>query len=399
MNRKKENSPVGNVVDRIYLDHNATTPLAPEVCQAMSAAMEPVFGNPSSIHDEGRRARAAIDSARRNLASLVGAKPAEIFFTSGGTEADNLAVVGCARKLARARGGRHLITSSIEHPAVAAPFRFLAENEGFELTVLGVDSLGLVSPEDLKAALRPGETILVSIIAANNEIGTIQPIEELGRLCREAGTLFHSDAIQALGKIPFKLDSLPVDLASFSAHKIYGPKGAGALYVRKGCEPEPLVSGGGQERKIRSGTENLLGIVGFGTACEVISRRMDSDNGGILELRELFEDKIFSGLDGVTLNGHPGLRLPNTVNLSFAGVEGEALLLNLDLEGVSVSSGSACASGSLEPSPVLTAIGLASDMSQGSVRFSLGRDNDEEQILFAVEKIISIVKRLRSYNK
>ena len=397
MDMIKDNSPA-RMGDRIYLDHNATTPLDPEVRQAMSTVMEHAFGNPSSIHDEGRRARAVIDRARRSLADLVGAKPAEIYFTSGGTEADNLAVVGCARKISRARGGRHLITSAIEHPAAISPMKALAEHEGFELTVLGVDNSGLISPDHLKAALRPGETVLVSIIAANNEIGTLQPLDELGNICREEGVLFHTDAVQALGKIPFNLGDLHVDLASFSAHKVYGPKGVGALYVKKGCEPEPLVSGGGQERKIRSGTENAIGIAGFGKACELLKSRIEEDSAKILELRKFFENTLISSIDGVTLNGHPELRLPNTVNISFEAVEGEALLLNLDLDGVSVSSGSACASGSLEPSPVLTAIGLSSDQAQGSVRFSLGRGNTREQIASAAEKISAIVERLRSYN-
>ncbi|HUU27909.1 MAG TPA: cysteine desulfurase family protein [archaeon] len=378
---------------RIYLDHNATTPLDPLVLEAMLPYLREIFGNPSSIHSEGRAARVAVDKARSQLANFLGAKEDEIYFTSGGTESNNLAIRGAAEVCGKA--GQRLVTSAVEHHAVLRPMQNLA-GHGFVLDILRVDRYGRVNPEDLDQSLASGQAALVSIIAANNEVGTIQPVCELGAICRKHGVLFHVDAVQAAGKIPLDLSALPVDLLSVSGHKLYGPKGAGALYVRKGVKLEPLILGGSHERRLRAGTENVAGIVGLGAACELAGKETGEQNKLLSALRDRLWDRLRAMIEGIHLNGHPAERLSNTLNVSFEGVEGEALLLNLDLKGIAASSGSACASGSLEPSHVLTAMGVPAELAQNSVRFSLGRGNTEKEMDRTAEAAAEIVARLRS---
>lgn len=385
-------SPSAN---RIYLDHNATTPVHPRVLEAMLPYLRENCGNASSIHAEGRAARSAIDRARSQVAELLGAEDDEIYFTSGGTESNNLAIRGMAELAGREKGG--LVTSSMEHHAVLRPMQHLAD-QGFDIQFLPVDRYGSVSPEDLKRSLEAANILLVSIIAANNEVGTVQPVEELGNICRRADVLFHVDAIQAAGRLEIDLSSLPVDLLSISAHKIYGPKGIGALFVRRGVKLQPQLLGGSHERRLRAGTENVAGIAGLGEACELIKAESDQHNRQIRLLRDSLWEGLREKLDGLHLNGHPENRLVNTLNVSFGGVEGEALLLNLDLKGIACSSGSACASGSLEPSHVLTALGVSPELAQSSVRFSLGWGNTAEQIERTVEETSRVVCRLRSMN-
>lgn len=379
--------------NRIYLDHNATTPLHPQVLEAMFPYLRENYGNASSIHAEGRAARTAIDRARTQVAKLLGANDNEIYFTSGGTESNNLAIRGVVELADREKG--RLVTSSVEHHAVLRPMQRLSE-QGFELSILPVDKYGSVNPEDLQHSLAAGNTLLVSVIAANNEVGTLQPMEELGNICRQAGIIFHVDAVQAVGRIKIDLRCLPVELLSISGHKIYGPKGIGALYVRRGVKLQPQLFGGSHERGFRAGTENAAGIVGLGEACELAGAESGQHNRQIRLLRDSLWEGLQKKLDGVHLNGHPENRLVNTLNVSFEGVEGEALLLNLDLKGIACSSGSACASGSLEPSHVLTAMGVPPELAQASVRFSLGRDNTAEQIERAVEVVARVVSHLRS---
>jgi len=379
---------------RIYLDHNATTPLHPEVLQAMTPWLQGNFGNASSIHAEGRAARAALDRARSQVAEFLSVDEGEIYFTGGGTESNNLGVRGLAERQAAA-GKKHLITSGVEHHSLLRPMEHLAAS-GWRLTLLPVDRTALVDPEDLRRSIRPEETALVSIIAANNEVGTIQPIELLGEICRDSGVAFHVDAVQAAGRIPLEAGRLPVDLLSLSAHKLYGPKGVGALYIRRGIEVEPQITGGAQERGHRAGTENVAGIVGLGAACELAGRNGESRARKQLQLRDRLYRALVERIEGVHLNGHPTKRLCNTLNLSFEGIEGEALLLSLDLKGIAASSGSACASGSLEPSHVLTAMGVSPGMAQSSVRFSLGRGNTEAEIDTVVEVVQEVIARLRS---
>ncbi len=379
---------------KVYLDHAATTPLHPEVLSLMYEFMRDTFGNPSSVHSFGREAKKFIEEARQKVADLIGAKPEEIYFTSGGTEADNIAIIGTA--MARRKKGNHIITSSIEHHAVLETCEYLAKN-GFEATFLPVDKYGMVNPDDVAGAIRK-ETVLVTIMHANNEIGTIQPIAEIGRITREHGVALHSDAVQTLAKIPVNVDDLGVDLLSLSAHKIYGPKGIGALYARKGMRLQPIMHGGGQERKLRSGTENTPGIVGFGKAAEVGGREMEQESARVKGLRDKLIRRVLAEIPSVTLNGHPEQRLPNNANVSIALVEGESLVLSLDLEGVAVSSGSACSSGSLQPSHVLKALGLPHEMMHGSLRMTLGRANSEEDIDYVVEALKKIAVRLRSFS-
>jgi cysteine desulfurase len=379
---------------KVYLDHAATTPLHPEVLSLMYEFMRDTFGNPSSVHSFGREAKRCIQDARQKVADLIGATPEEIYFTSGGTEADNIAIIGTA--MARRKNGNHIITSAIEHHAVIDTFKYLAKN-GFETTFLPVDKYGMVDPDDLAGAIRK-ETVLVTIMHANNEIGTIQPIAEIGRITRERGVALHSDAVQTLAKIPVNVDDLGVDLLSLSAHKIYGPKGVGALYARKGMRLQPIMHGGGQERKLRSGTENTPGIVGFGKAAEIGAREMEQESARVRGLRDKLIRQVLAEVPSVTLNGHPEQRLPNNANFSIALVEGESLVLSLDLEGVAVSSGSACSSGSLQPSHVLKALGLPYEMMHGSLRMSLGRANSEEDIDYVVEALKNIAVRLRSFS-
>jgi cysteine desulfurase len=381
-----------NPGERIYLDHNATTPLNHKVLEAMLPYLAEHFGNASSIHAEGRAARAAVDSARSQVASFLGAREEEIYFTSGGTESNNLAIQGIAGRLGK--GKVRLVTSAVEHHAALKPMQRLAE-KGFKLTVLPVDRYGRVEPGDLRQALQAGGTAFVSIIAASNEVGTIQPVEELGTICREHGALFHVDAVQAAGRLKLDLARLPVDLLSLSAHKIYGPKGIGVLYVRRGVKLDPLILGGSQERRIRAGTENVAGIVGLGKSCEICSAGLEESNTRLAALRDRLWQCLSKKLTGIYLNGHPTERLSNTLNVSFEGVEGEAIILNLDLKGIAASTGSACSSGSLEPSHVLTAMGVSVELVQNSVRFSLGRGNTEEEIDRTIEALIEAVTRLR----
>jgi cysteine desulfurase len=377
---------------RIYLDHNATTPVHPEVLEAMLPYFKEKFGNPSSIHGFGRDAKVALEEARDKVAGLLGASSNEIFFTSGGTESDNLAVKGTA--FANRKKGFHIITSKIEHHAILESCKFL-EKEGFELTYLSVDSKGIVDPDELRKAIRD-DTILVSIMYANNEVGTIQPIEELSKISNEGGAYFHTDAVQAMGKIPINLKKLNVDMLSISGHKIYGPKGVGAIYIRKGVRITPWSHGGHHERSRRAGTENIPGVVGFAKAIEIVVKGIDEQNKHLRHLTETFYKKLVDTIPDVILNGDLERRIPNTLNLSFKGVEGESIILSLDLKGVAVASGSACTSGTLEPSHVLSAMGIDPAIAQGAIRFSFGRDNTMEDVEYVASLLPEIVERLRS---
>ncbi len=374
---------------QVYMDHGATTPLREEALEAMMPYLQDKYGNPSSIHSAGREARKAVDEAREKVARALGAEPAEIFFTGGGTESNNIAIRGAAR-LKKGRG--HLITSAIEHHAVLDVCKDL-EQDGFKVTVLPVDSHGLVELRALEQALGP-ETFLISIMTANNEVGTVEPIGEIGALARERGILVHTDAVQAVGQLPVDVKKLNVDFLTLSAHKFNGPKGIGALYVRKGIAVSPVFRGGGQERKLRPGTENVAGIVGLARALELAVAELPQKTDHLTQLR----DRLIAGLlriDDVTLNGHPTLRLPGNVNVSFNYIEGESLLLSLDLQGVAASSGSACTSGSLDPSHVLMAMGLDHQHAHGSLRLSLGRGNTVEDVDYVLSVIPPIVQRLR----
>lgn len=378
---------------KVYLDHSATTPVDPEVARAMYECMLNNWGNPSSIHSFGREAKKAMEEAREKVAAAIGADdPAEIIFTSGGTEADNLAIKGVAE--ANAKRGNHIITSSVEHHAVLDACKYL-EKHGFEVTYLPVDEYGMVSVEDVRRAITD-RTILISIMHANNEVGTIQPVEEIGRLAREKGIYFHVDAVQTVGKIPVNVKDLNCDLLSISAHKIYGPKGIGCLYVRKGTRILPIQHGGAQERRRRAGTENMPGIVGFGVAIEKAVREMPERAEKERKLRDKIINTVMNTIPHTKLNGHPEKRLPNNANFSFQYIEGESILLMLDMKGIAASSGSACTSGSLEPSHVLLAMGVPHEIAHGSVRFTLGKDNTEEQIDYLLEVLPEIVERLRA---
>jgi len=377
---------------RIYLDHNATTPVHPEVLEAMLPYYKDKFGNPSSIHSFGRETKVALEEARENVAKFLNASPHEIYFTSGGTESDNLAVKGTA--FANRKKGKHIITSKIEHHAVLESCKFL-EKEGFEVTYLPVDKYGFVDPDDLKKALRK-DTILVSIMHVNNEVGTIEPLEELCKIAKEKGTCFHTDAVQSVGKIPVDVQELNVDMLSMSAHKIYGPKGVGAIYIRKGTRITPWSHGGHHERSRRAGTENLPGIVGLAKAVEIAHRDMEEQSQHLRNLTETFYKKLTQTIPDVILNGHLEKRIPNTLNISFKAVEGESIILSLDLKGVAVASGSACTSGTLEPSHVLSAMGISPEIAQGAIRFSFGRENTMEDVDYVVEILPEIVSRLRA---
>ena len=377
---------------RVYLDHNATTPTHPEVVKAMLPYYEEVFGNASSIHQFGQQARKAIDKAREKVADFIGAKPEEIVFTSGGTEADNFAIKGIA--YANKTKGKHIITSSIEHHAVLNPCKYL-EKQGFRVTYIPVDKYGLVNPDEVKKAITK-ETILITIMHANNEIGTIEPIAEIGKIAKEKGICLHTDAVQTVGKIPVDVNELNVDLLSLSGHKIYGPKGIGALYIRKGTRIQPLIQGGHHEKNRRAGTENVPAIVGLGKAIEIAKETMEGESIRLTNLRNKLCSGIGEKIDHVHLNGHPGKRLPNTLNMSFEFIEGESIILSLDMKGIAVSSGSACTSGSLEPSHVLKAMGVDPAIAQGSIRFSLGKDNTEEDINYVLEVLPEIIARLRA---
>ncbi|OFZ78908.1 MAG: IscS subfamily cysteine desulfurase [Bdellovibrionales bacterium RIFOXYD1_FULL_53_11] len=377
----------------VYLDYHATTPVDPEVMRTMLPYFTENFGNAASkSHEYGWTAEAAVERARGMIARLIGATDKEIIFTSGATESDNLAVTGAARMYREK--GNHIITSAIEHKAVLDSCHAL-EREGFEITYLGVDKYGQVSPEDVKKAITQ-RTILASIMAANNEIGTINPVAAIGRVCKEAGVIFHTDAVQGVGKMPIDVEKMGIDLLSLSAHKIYGPKGVGALYVRR-KNPRvrlvPIIHGGGHERGMRSGTLNVPGIVGFGKACEILQRVMTEEIRRMQHLRDMLWDGIRTQLEDVYLNGHPDERLPNSLNVSFAYVEGESLMMGM--KDIAVSSGSACTSASLEPSYVLKAIGVDEDLAHTSIRFSVGRFTDEEEIRYVVKKVVDTVNKLR----
>ncbi|MBS3873218.1 MAG: cysteine desulfurase NifS [Firmicutes bacterium] len=377
-------------MQRVYFDHAATTPVHPEVIAAMLPYFHNSFGNPSSIHSFGRESRQAVDSARERVAKVLGASPREIYFTSGGTEADNIAIQGVA--LAKKGQGRHIITSQIEHHAVLDACKYL-ETQGFAVTYLPVDEYGRVRVEDVLAALRP-DTILITIMHANNEVGTIQPIREISAIAREHKVTFHTDAVQTVGSIPVNVDDLGVDLLTLSAHKFYGPKGIGVLYIRKGTKLKPLYHGGGQERKFRPGTENHVGIIGLAKALEIAAADMTSKQAEVAALR----DKLMAGLleiPEVKPNGHPTERLPGNVNISIRYVEGESLILSLDMQGVAVSSGSACTSGSLDPSHVLLAMGLSHGEAHGSLRLTLGRDTTPAEVDYVLSILPPIVLRLR----
>ncbi|MDP2729272.1 MAG: cysteine desulfurase NifS [Dehalococcoidales bacterium] len=377
---------------RIYLDYAATTPTHPEVVEAMSPYFTEIFGNPSSIYSYGQEARGAIEQARASVASLIGAQEEEIVFTSGGTEADNFALKGVA--FASENKGNHIIISPIEHHAVTESAKFL-ERRGFSITRLPVDEYGLVDPDEVRKAIT-AKTILVSVMQANNEMGTIEPIAEIARITKEAGIPFHTDAVQTVGHIPVDVNELGVDLLAMSAHKFYGPKGVGALYIRKGTRLVPFLHGGSQEGRRRASTENVPGIVGFGKAAELAQAEMNQEAERLSRLRDELINGLLERIDHIRLNGHPTIRLPNNVNISFDYIEGESILLNLDLEGICASTGSACTSASLEPSEVLLAMGLSHEQAHGSLRLSLGRWIADDEIKRVLEVLPGIVARLRA---
>lgn len=377
----------------VYLDYNATTPVDARVLEAMLPYFGEAFGNASSIHSAGQHARAAVDRARESVAALLGASPAEIVFTSGGTEADNLALLGCVAAIQPATK-KHVITTAIEHHAVLNACQEL-ERRGVEVTYVGADADGIVGPDAIRRAIKP-ETVLISVMHANNEIGTIQPVEEIGRIAAEADIYFHSDAVQSAGKLPIDVDRLGVDLLSISAHKIYGPKGVGALYVRPGTPLEPLLFGGHHERDRRPGTENVSGIVGLGKAAELARIHLHEDSARLSALRDSLEDALLESIPNARVNGNRLHRVSNTSNVTFTGAGGEALLIALDLAGIACSTGAACSSGSVEPSHVLTAIGLSDDEARSTLRFSLGRNTTPEEIETAVRVIPRVVERIRA---
>jgi cysteine desulfurase len=376
----------------VYLDYNATTPVDPAVLEAMLPYFANNFGNAGSIHSAGQRGRAAVDAARESVAALLGAKPGEIVFSSGGTESDNLALFGAVAASAKPR--KHIVTTTIEHHAVLNVCQQL-EKQGIEVTFVPVGGQGIVAPEDIRRALRP-HTILISVMHANNELGSIQPIEEIGRIAAEAGVLFHCDAVQSAGKLPLDVNRLGVSLLSISAHKIYGPKGAGALYVRSGVPIEPLFRGGHHERDRRPGTENVPAIVGLGKAAELARQRLEDDAQRIRALRDRLEQSLLARIPGVRVNGDISRRVANTSNLVFPGAGGEALVIALDLEGIACSTGAACSSGSIEPSHVLLMTGLSQEDARSSLRFSLGRHTSAAEIDRAISVIPGVVERLRA---
>lgn len=379
-------------MDRIYLDYAATAPVLPEVLDAMLPFFVSRYGNASGVHGTGRDARKAVEEARRQTAEFLGAQSREIYFTSGGSESDNLAVAGAAFAL-RERGN-HLVTTMIEHPAVLNTCRWL-EKQGFRVTYLRPDKFGYISPDAVREALSP-DTILVSVMMANNEIGTVEPIAEIGAICRNKGVLFHTDAVQAAGSLRLDAEALNADLISLSAHKFHGPKGAGTLYIRKGTRLEALIHGGSQERGMRAGTENVPGIVGLGKAAEIAGREREENTARIRALRDRLVKSIKEQIPDAVVNGHPEHRLANNCHLSFSGVESEALLLRLDLEGIAASGGSACTSGSTEPSHVLQAVGLDEELMKGSIRLTLGRETTPEEIEKTAMILPKIVKDLRA---
>ena len=375
-------------MQRVYLDSNATTPILPEVFEAMRPFYLDQFGNASSIHHYGQHARAAVERARESVARLLGCRAAEVVFTSGGTEADNLAIFGIVQP------GEHVITSQVEHHAVLNACKRLGKN-GVEVTYLHVDGEGLVDPEDVRKALRP-TTKLISIMMANNETGVVEPAEEIGRVAAEADVYFHTDAVQAAGKIPVDVKKIGCDLLSISAHKFHGPQGIGALYVRRGTLIDPLFYGGNHERQRRAGTENLPGIIGLGCAAEIARRGLENgDMARIAKMRDRLESTLLDHVDEAGVNSGAAPRVPNTSNIYFDHIEGEAMVIALDLKGLAVSTGAACSSGAIEPSHVLTAIGLSPERARAGIRFSVGKHNTEEDIDFALSVIPATVARLR----
>ena len=375
---------------RVYLDHNASTPVHPDVVAEMLPYFGEVFGNPSSVHAFGREARDGLDRARARVATFLHVNADEIVFTSGGTESDNLGVKG----LALARGSGHLITSRIEHHAVLRTCQLL-ETQGFSVTYLPVDEFGMVDPDDVKRAIRP-DTIAISIMHANSEIGTIQPVAAIGAIARERGVTFHVDAVQTFGKVPIDVDAMGIDVLSFSSHKIYGPKGVAGLYIRKGTKMVSVQHGGDHERRRRAGTENVAGIVGLGKAVEIRARDMREEAARLTALRDRLWTGLCERIPDVRLNGHPTQRLASTANVSFRGVESESIVLGLDLKGVGVSAGSACTSGSVEPSYVLVAMGVPLEWAMGAVRHSLGRGTTAEDVGYVIESVEPIVRKLRA---
>jgi len=378
-------------MQKIYFDHAATTAMHPQVVEAMLPYFTENFGNPSSIYEIARKNKQALDESRDKIAKLLGADPKEIYFTSGGTESDNWAIKGIAE--AYKNKGNHIITSAIEHHAVLHTCEYL-ESQGYEVTYLPVNEYGQVDPQDVLKAIKD-TTILITIMYANNEIGTIQPIEEIGKIAREKGIVFHTDAVQAVGHIPIDVKKANVDLLSLSGHKFHGPKGVGVLYIRKGVKIKPLLHGGAQERGRRGGTENVAGIVGLAKALELALENVEENNKKMTELRDYIIKEVTSRIDHVKLNGHPTDRLPNNINFTFDFIEGESLLLLLDMKGIYASSGSACTSGSLDPSHVLLAIGLPHEKAHGSLRITLGDENTKEEADYFLEVLPSIVQRLR----
>lgn len=383
----------------IYMDHAATTPTDAEVVQAMLPWFTDQFGNPATLYTIGGIAARALEEARASVAKNLGAQPEEIYFTSGGTESNNWAIKGTAE--AQHRKGKHLISSTIEHHAVLEPLEYL-QKQGYEVTLVPVDSTGLVDPQAVQQAIRP-DTVLISIMHGNNEVGTIEPIAEIGSIAKEAGVLFHTDAVQSVGKLPIDVDELNVDMLSLSAHKFYGPKGIGALYIRKRVRVTPLMHGGDQERKRRAGTHNMPGIVGLAKALELAVERMPEEAPRELAMRDRLWKGLVERIPDIALNGHPEKCLPNTLNFRVEGIEGEAMILCLDMNRVNVSSGSACTTGSLDPSHVLLGMGIPAEMAHGSQRISLGRDNTELDIDYYLDVFPNIVTRLREmspvYNK
>lgn len=376
---------------QIYFDYAATTPMKKEVLEEMMPYFNTEFGNPSSVHGFGRQGKTGLDSARDKIAKTLNAKSDEIFFTAGGTESDNWAIKGVA--YANKNKGNHIITTKIEHHAVLHTCQAL-EKEGFEVTYLDVDEYGMINLDDLKNAIKDN-TILITIMYANNEIGTIQPIKESAAIAKEKDVIFHTDAVQAYGNLAFDVNDLGVDLLSISAHKIYGPKGVGALYIRKGTKIKQLILGGAQEKRRRAGTENIPGIVGFGKAAEMAYENLEAHNKKLINLRDKLIKELLEKIPYTRLNGHPTKRLPGNANISFNFIEGESLLLSLDMVGIAGSSGSACTSGSLDPSHVLMAIGLDHETAHGSLRLTLGDFTTEEDIDYVIEKLPPIVDRLR----
>lgn len=375
------------------MDHAATTPTDNEVVKAMEPYFTQKYGNPNSIHSFGQEARKVVEEARKKVAHLIGANPSEIIFTGGGTESDNFAIKGIA--WANQKKGNHIITSKIEHHAVLHSCQFL-EKHGFRVTYLPVDKYGLIDPEDVKKAITD-QTILVTIMYANNELGTIEPIKEIGKVVKGAGIYFHTDSVQTVGHIPIDVNDLGIDMLSMSGHKLYGPNGVGVLYLRKGTRIDSLIDGGSQEKNRRAGTENVAGIVGMGKAAELAEKRLvQGEEDKIIKLRDRLIKDIAEKIDHVHLNGHPTKRLPGNVNFCFEFIEGESMLLNLDIEGVAASSGSACTSGSLEPSHVLLAIGLPPEIAHGSLRLTLGKDNTEEEVEYVIGILPKIIEKLRA---